>query len=117
LKRLAYEDAAHEFERAVASLARTPERDEHLRCDLLLKLASAYTRSGQLDSARKVFSQAADLARRIQEPKRLAMVALDLAPGFFFPSRRRTSTNTSWSDWRKRWRCSGRLTRSCGRAF
>jgi DNA-binding winged helix-turn-helix (wHTH) protein/tetratricopeptide (TPR) repeat protein len=83
LKKLAYEDATREFERAVAALTRTKERDEQLRCDLLLKLASAYTRSGQLDLARKIFSQAADLARRIEEPKRLAMVALDLAPGFF----------------------------------
>jgi DNA-binding winged helix-turn-helix (wHTH) protein/tetratricopeptide (TPR) repeat protein len=83
LNRLAYEDATRELERATAALMRTPDRDERLRCDVLLELASAYTRSGHLDSARKIFRQAADLARRIQEPERLAMVAMDLAPGFF----------------------------------
>ena len=72
---LAYEEAIVHYERALHLLARTAANEEP-RCDLLLALGTAQRRAGQMSRARATFLQAADLARRIPSPERLAAAAL-----------------------------------------
>jgi tetratricopeptide (TPR) repeat protein len=83
LDQLAYEDASGHFEAAVALLDGASEPEPNRLCELLLSLGTSQTRSGDLEAARRSFRRAANLAREIRAPERLAQVALDLAPGFF----------------------------------
>lgn len=83
LEKLAFEDAAKLFESAVALLEGGTERNAERTCEALLKLGTSQTRSGDREAARASFHRAANLARELHAPERLAQVAIDLAPGFF----------------------------------
>ncbi|HWE09077.1 MAG TPA: protein kinase [Solirubrobacteraceae bacterium] len=72
---LAYEDAAQLYERALRALELTGT-DGALRFDLLLALAEAYAHAGSVQPARGAFRRAADHARRLRSPERLARAAL-----------------------------------------
>jgi len=82
-ERLAFEEAVRQYHRAleVVDLSTTP--DDSRRFDLLLALGQAQIRAGMRDSAREVFRRAGEIAGRLDEPERLARVALEVAPGFF----------------------------------
>jgi DNA-binding winged helix-turn-helix (wHTH) protein len=83
LKRLAYEEAAVQFGAAVKLHDEIAPDDDHARCELLLKLGAAQVRSGNRHAASITFRRAANVARQLGVPARLAEAALDLAPGFF----------------------------------
>jgi tetratricopeptide (TPR) repeat protein len=73
--RLAYEDAAQLYERALRALELTGANGER-RCELLLGLGDAYARAGSVEPARAAFRRAADSARRLRSHERLAQAAL-----------------------------------------
>jgi tetratricopeptide (TPR) repeat protein len=80
--RLAYEDAAGLYERALQALDLTPAPDPVLRGELLADLGDAERRVGDVEAARRTFEQAMALARRL-EPARggplLARAVLGIA--------------------------------------
>jgi DNA-binding SARP family transcriptional activator len=73
LELLAFEEAARLFEVALRAL---DERDDVLRCDLLLSLGEARARAGQERAAKESLLQAAGLAQATGEPEQLARAAL-----------------------------------------
>ncbi len=75
LDRLAYEDALIHFERA-AEVASTVAIDDAQRCDLLLSMGEAQAKAGDSASARATFERAAQVARGVEDPRRLALAAL-----------------------------------------
>ena len=77
----AYEEAAAHFERALQAYALQERADVPRRCELLLMLGIAQSRSGDSGAARETFLRAADLARRIDSPERLARAALGYGAG------------------------------------
>jgi len=72
---LAYEEAARLYETAVEALDLADPRHENARCELLLSLGEAQVRSGETRAAKKVFLDAAGLARRLGLPRELARAA------------------------------------------
>ena len=81
--RLAFEEAVRQYERALEIVDQTANPDDSRLFDLLLALGVAQIRAGMRDSARKAFRRAGEIAGRLDEPERLARVALEVAPGFF----------------------------------
>jgi hypothetical protein len=81
-QRLAFEHAVGFLERALAAL---PAAEDSLdRFDLLLELAGARVRAGLGPAARAASRTAADLARRLGDPERLARAALAYGEVFVF---------------------------------
>lgn len=78
---VAYEQAALHLERALQVYALQERPDVARRCDLLLMLGIAQSRSGDSGAARESFLRAADLARRLGSPERLARAALGYGAG------------------------------------
>jgi tetratricopeptide (TPR) repeat protein len=83
--RLAYEDAAGLYERALQALDLTAAPDAVLRGELLADLGEAERRIGDVAAARRTFEHAMALARRLEPARRgplLARAALGIAgPG------------------------------------
>jgi tetratricopeptide (TPR) repeat protein len=73
--RLAYEQAAVMYERALRALDLVSV-DGTRRCDLLLALGEAHHRAGAHGRARAAFRRAAELARELGAPERQARAAL-----------------------------------------
>src|SRR5439155_16595749 len=73
--RLAHEEAARLYERALRAADVTVVDDER-RCELLLRLGRAHAQAGAAEKARVAFGQAADVARLIRAPVSLARAAL-----------------------------------------
>jgi tetratricopeptide (TPR) repeat protein len=73
--RLAHEEAARIYERALRALDLAPA-DDSRRCDLLLALGEAHHKAGAHQRANAAFRQAAVLARERGWPERLARAAL-----------------------------------------
>ncbi len=73
---LAYEEAARQYVLALQSLDLQERGPTPRRCDFLLALGEAEARAGRTAQARERFAQAADLARTLQTPERLARAAL-----------------------------------------
>jgi tetratricopeptide (TPR) repeat protein len=73
--RLAHEEAARIYERALRALDLAPA-DGSRRCDLLLALGEAHHKAGAHQRANTAFRQAAALAREHSWPERLARAAL-----------------------------------------
>jgi class 3 adenylate cyclase len=82
LSRLAHEEAAGYFERALA-IATTPDLT---RCDLLFGLAEALRRAGDVTGARDAFIDAAAVARQLGDAERLARAAIANYRGHVFAS-------------------------------
>jgi hypothetical protein len=78
---VAYEEAAGHFERALQAYGLQERADVPRRCDLLLALGAAQSRSGDAQPARETFRRAAGLARRLGSPERLARAALGYGAG------------------------------------
>jgi class 3 adenylate cyclase/tRNA A-37 threonylcarbamoyl transferase component Bud32 len=72
----AYEEAAGHFDRALQALDLAPTEDASLRCDVLIALAHAYAQTGAADRARDAAGRAAELARSLGQPAKLAVAAL-----------------------------------------
>jgi tetratricopeptide (TPR) repeat protein len=73
--RLAHEEAARMYKRALSALDVAPV-DGARRCDLLLALGEAHHRAGDHGYARAAFRQAADAARELGSSERLARATL-----------------------------------------
>ena len=73
--RFAHDEAATLYARALAALDLAPA-DDSRRCDLLLRLGEAHAHAGATAQAQSEFRQAADLARRLSSPQRVARAAL-----------------------------------------
>jgi tetratricopeptide (TPR) repeat protein len=71
----AYEEAAAEYQRALQAL-RFVGPDEPARCELLLRLGAAQSRTGNYQQARESCLQAADISRRLGTAEQLARAAL-----------------------------------------
>ena len=80
LAALAFEDAAHWYERAVASLAARRAGDDD-QAGAALRLGTARLAAGDPDGGRAGFRQAAERARRAGRPDLLARAALGLGGG------------------------------------
>jgi eukaryotic-like serine/threonine-protein kinase len=73
--RLAHEEAARMYERALSALDLAPA-DGARHCDLLLALGEAHHRAGDHGQARAAFRQAAEAARELRSSERLARATL-----------------------------------------
>jgi len=78
---VAYEEASAHFERALQAYALQDHADIARRCELLLVLGTAQSRSGESRAARETFLRAAGLARRSGSAERLAHAALGYGAG------------------------------------
>jgi hypothetical protein len=76
--RMAHEEAASHWERALRVLDAVPEAATPRRADLLLELGEARRRAGDLAGAREGYLRAAELARRGPDADRLGRAALGL---------------------------------------
>jgi DNA-binding SARP family transcriptional activator/tetratricopeptide (TPR) repeat protein len=81
--RLGYEEAAAHYQRGLQALTLVAEPREQRRCELLLALGEAHWSAGELDHARHVYGQAAELADKQRDATALARAAL----GFCGPHR------------------------------
>ena len=70
LKRVAFEEAAGHLRTSLDALDRMPP-DPYLRYQPLAALGGALTALGELDEAHRLWLQAADIARRARDPKRM----------------------------------------------
>jgi len=76
LARLAYEEAVRLFGIALQALESAPPVDDVERCELLVALAEAQAKGGDLAGAQPVYLRAADLARRLGLAEQLSRAAL-----------------------------------------
>ncbi|CAN5750479.1 hypothetical protein BH23CHL2_BH23CHL2_14770 [soil metagenome] len=78
-----WEAAAGQFRRALEAMDLLDSPDQELRCDLLLALGDAQNRfgpgSGDAPEARASFLRAAEVARTLGDPERLARAAVGFA--------------------------------------
>lgn len=72
---LAYEEAVRLYTMALDAIAVADPEDEETRCELLLSLGEAEMRAGDAAAAKRVFLDAAELARRRGLPRQLARAA------------------------------------------
>lgn len=89
VRRGAFAEAATALERAVALLSQGPGADPRRRCDLLLRLGDARLHAGVSASGQAACSEAAALARVLEDPERLARAAL-ISGTTFSPGRTNT---------------------------
>jgi predicted ATPase len=75
-RRLAHEEAAHLWARALEVLDGSPRADGGRRTGLLLELAASRRRAGDLAGSRQACRRAAELTRRAGDPDGLARAAL-----------------------------------------
>lgn len=75
---LAYEEAARLYRMALAIVDGQPTRDDTARTELLLAVGDADARAGEIDSANRMFLEAADVARRTGDAAHLARAALGI---------------------------------------
>jgi tetratricopeptide (TPR) repeat protein len=85
MRQFAYEEAARLYERAIDVAASLPA-DERRACELAQGLGEALMRAGEVERARRALRSAAEHARRLGDPERLAQAALattmdSLSPG------------------------------------
>ena len=76
LGRLAFEDGADFYRRALALLDETKPSHMEPRCNLLLLLAESERRAGEQQEARAAFASAAEIAKQLGSSERLAVAAL-----------------------------------------
>jgi eukaryotic-like serine/threonine-protein kinase len=79
MEQLAYEDAVDVYGRALEVLELMDERDEALRCRLLLSLGGAEAKSARVADARAAFERAAESARRLDDADSLVGAAIGIA--------------------------------------
>ncbi len=80
----AYEEAARSYEMALQALDLAAEAEATTKADLLLALADASERGGDAQVAQRVSLEAAEVARTISDPRRLARAAIVYAGSYLF---------------------------------
>jgi DNA-binding winged helix-turn-helix (wHTH) protein len=83
LEQLAYEEAASYYAAALEALDLVEPDWGSAHCDVLLALARAHALSGQRSEAERACVRAAELARRLGSPERLAQAVFGLWPSLF----------------------------------
>ena len=73
---LAYEESAGHYEHALNALAVKEGPSEQCRCDLLIGLADAQAKAGNIAKGWETFQDAANIARKLAAPERFARSAL-----------------------------------------
>jgi class 3 adenylate cyclase len=81
-EQLAFAEAARLYGMAVRGLLNSPQRDEALRCELLLEMGESQAQSRTLDEARQSFERAAEVARKLRRPDLLCRAALGISTWF-----------------------------------
>lgn len=76
LEQVAYEQAALHYRQALEALERQPRSEAAVRGELLLCLGDAHNKAGEIDEGKKVFLDAADVARELHTPEMLGHAAL-----------------------------------------
>jgi AAA ATPase-like protein len=76
---LAFEEAARRYRQALDALALKEPSDQSVRCNLLLALGGALGAAGDPEASRATFREAAELARRLEQPDKEAEAALGFA--------------------------------------
>ncbi|HXC49967.1 MAG TPA: AAA family ATPase [Candidatus Limnocylindrales bacterium] len=84
-QRLAFENAARSYERAITSLRLTREPSDRRLCQFMLELAESWSRAGNDQRASTAFEEAAIVARRIGDGELFARAAIGLAVRFGQP--------------------------------
>jgi hypothetical protein len=92
LDALAYEEAAGHFRHALDVQRRAAQATPASRCELLLSLAEALTKTGPDPGTARVIDEAVRLARHADEPRLLAAAALLSAQHFDFNAPADTTT-------------------------
>jgi tetratricopeptide (TPR) repeat protein len=80
--RLAFEEAAGHYERALQAFEIAATLDRQTRCDLLLARGDALRASGDFGAAREIFMRAADLGRELGDWRRTARAALGMGGAY-----------------------------------
>jgi tetratricopeptide (TPR) repeat protein len=80
--KLANNEAAGYYRRALETIQAHDPRDERRRCDLLLELGDAEWRAGDFDEAKEAFRRAAELAEALGEAEDFARAALGFGGPF-----------------------------------
>jgi class 3 adenylate cyclase/DNA polymerase III delta prime subunit len=75
----AYEDASGHYQTALQALEVRDTPDEAQRCELLLSVGDARNSAGDRDTAKDIFIQAADIARKRNDAESLSRAALGFA--------------------------------------
>jgi len=73
---VAYEEAAHHYQRALQTMELVDDPDRHHRAELLLSLADAWNRAGDVERARDAAWRSVALAREIDDPEQIGRAAL-----------------------------------------
>jgi tetratricopeptide (TPR) repeat protein len=73
---LAYEESAGHYEQALNTLALRAGPSEQRQCDLLIGLADAQTKAGNVAKGWETFQHAANIARKLGAPEQFARSAL-----------------------------------------
>lgn len=82
VSRYAFHEAIRVLERSLSVIRRDLAADPATQCDLMIVLSRALLYSGDRATARSTLLEAAQIARSIDSPHRLAQCGLDLAPDF-----------------------------------
>ena len=77
-ERVAHEDAAGLYERALEALELGSDDDLERRLELLLELGAAQRRAAKVRESRATLERAAELARRLDRPEDLARAVLEI---------------------------------------
>lgn len=77
----AYEEGARHYQMALQALELQAPADDAQRCDLLLALGDAQNAAGEIAEAQATLGRAAEIARRLRSPERLARAALAMGGG------------------------------------
>ncbi|HWO71678.1 MAG TPA: AAA family ATPase, partial [Actinomycetota bacterium] len=85
LRSLAYEEAVRLFRMALEGLEASEGDPAAARCELLLALADAQARAGDLPGAKESYLRAADVARRLGLREHLARAAVGYGGRFVWP--------------------------------
>ncbi len=83
-RQAAYEEAARSYEMAVQALEFGGDDDDGRRADLLLALSHVRASAGDGDGSHTAAREAADLARRLDDPVRLGRAAIEYTGGYWF---------------------------------
>ena len=79
---LAFAEAARLYGMALRAIMAGPQRDETVRCELLLEMGESQAQGRSLEEARQSFEQAADVARKLDRSDLLSRAVLSVSTWF-----------------------------------
>ncbi len=79
---LAFAEAVRLYGMALRAIMAGPQRDETVRCELLLEMGESQAQGRSLEEARQSFEQAADVARKLDRSDLLSRAVLSVSTWF-----------------------------------